>query len=117
MMCGFSDTRLGRSISFQYMRTLECAIRHLSFQKAAQELGITPSAVSQQIKKLEQQCGVQFFERLPNQLVLTTTAKACFEYLHQGMRMLTIATNQIENIRAETLIRISAAPSGGCLSP
>ena len=50
--------------SLTALRTLEAAARHLSFTKAAIELHLTPSAVSRQVRDLEAELGVTFFERV-----------------------------------------------------
>ena len=47
--------------SLNLLRTFEVAGRHLSFTLAAEELCITPSAVSQQIRKLEDELGMALF--------------------------------------------------------
>lgn len=54
-----------------WIRTFEACARHLSFARAAQELGLTPAAVGQHIKHLESQLGSQLFERLPRGIRLT----------------------------------------------
>ena len=53
------------------LRAFEAAARHLSFKLAARELHVTPGAVGQQVKVLEERLGVQLFERLHKQLILT----------------------------------------------
>ena len=53
------------------LRAFEAAARHLSFKLAAHELHVTPGAVSQQVKALEERLGVALFERLHKQLMLT----------------------------------------------
>lgn len=53
------------------LRAFEAAARHLSFKLAAHELHVTPGAVGQQVKTLEERLGVRLFERLHKQLVLT----------------------------------------------
>ncbi len=53
------------------LRSFEAAARHLSFTKAAQELFVTQSAVSHQVRSLEQELGVRLFLRLTRQLRLT----------------------------------------------
>jgi LysR family transcriptional regulator, glycine cleavage system transcriptional activator len=58
------------------LRAFEAAARHLSFKLAAQELHVTPGAVGQQVKALEHRLGVQLFERLHKQLILTEAAQA-----------------------------------------
>ncbi|MEO3432181.1 LysR family transcriptional regulator [Inquilinus sp. CAU 1745] len=53
------------------LRAFEAAGRHLSFKRAAEELSVTPGAVSQQVRHLEQALGVPLFRRLHRSLVLT----------------------------------------------
>ena len=47
------------------LRAFEASARHLSFRRAADELCVTPGAVSQQVKSLEASIGVKLFRRLP----------------------------------------------------
>ena len=54
-----------------WLRSFEAAGRLGSFTEAAAELGVTPSAVSQQVRLLEQHLGAQLFLRLPKGLELT----------------------------------------------
>tara|TARA_R110002073_G_scaffold84612_3_gene201557 strand:+ start:12026 stop:12925 length:900 start_codon:yes stop_codon:yes gene_type:complete len=65
----------GRLSSLNLLRTFEVAGRHLSFTLAAQELCITTSAVSQQIRKLEEEVGAPLFERQPRGLTLSRRGK------------------------------------------
>ena len=58
------------------LRAFEAAARHLSFTRAADELGVTPGAVSQQVKSLEGALGVTLFRRLPRSLILTDEGEA-----------------------------------------
>jgi LysR family glycine cleavage system transcriptional activator len=53
------------------LRAFEAAARHLSFRLAARELHVTPGAVGQQVKSLEDRLGVRLFERLHKQLILS----------------------------------------------
>ena len=53
------------------LRALAVAARHLSFTKAADELNVTQSAVSHQIRHIEELWDVQLFERRPRKLLLT----------------------------------------------
>jgi LysR family transcriptional regulator, glycine cleavage system transcriptional activator len=62
---------LARLPSLDLLRGFEAAARHLSFTKAAQELHVTQSAVSRQIKTIEEQLGVRLFRRLNRALLLT----------------------------------------------
>ena len=63
------------------LRAFEAAARHASFAKAADELAVTPAAVSQQIRLLEADLGVSLFRRLPRGLVLTEAAKSALPEL------------------------------------
>ena len=59
-----------------WLRSFEAAGRLKSFTDAAVELGVTPSAVSQQVRLLEQRLGTQLFLRLPKGLELTDHGKS-----------------------------------------
>ncbi len=58
------------------LRAFEAAARHLSFTKAAEELHVTPAAISHQIKALEEQLGVPLFRRLTRALRLTQAGQS-----------------------------------------
>src|SRR4030095_5517949 len=73
------------------LRAFEAAARHLSFKKAAAELGLTPTAISHQIRLLEQYCGRALFRRRPRPLSLTDA----------GARLVPIVRDSLEAIAAE----------------
>lgn len=62
--------------AFFGLRALEAAARHQSYSRAAEELAVTHGAVSQQIRKLEEELGAKLFERRGNQMIPTPDA-AC----------------------------------------
>ncbi|MFT5260815.1 MAG: LysR family glycine cleavage system transcriptional activator, partial [Gammaproteobacteria bacterium] len=66
------------------LRSFEAAARHLSFTLAAQELNVTPAAVSQQVKLLEEYFGVRLFNRLTRALSLTDSGKIILPALTEG---------------------------------
>lgn len=66
------------------LRVLDAAARHLSFTKAADELAVTPAAVGQQIRALEDMLGVVLFRRTPKGLELTGEAAAGLDALRSG---------------------------------
>jgi LysR family transcriptional regulator, glycine cleavage system transcriptional activator len=66
------------------LRAFEAAARHLSFKKAAAELGLTPTAISHQIRLLEQHCGAALFRRRPRPLSLTEVGARLFPIVHEG---------------------------------
>lgn len=66
------------------LRVLDAAARHLSFTRAADELAVTPAAVGQQIRALEDMLGVVLFRRTSKGLELTDEASAGLESLRTG---------------------------------
>jgi len=67
------------------LRAFEAAARHLSFKKAAAELGVTPTAISHQIKLLELYCGRALFRRRPRPLSLTEAGARLFPVMREGL--------------------------------
>ncbi|MES0874102.1 transcriptional regulator GcvA [Sinimarinibacterium thermocellulolyticum] len=95
------------------LRAFEVAARHLSVQKAAQELFVTPAAVSQQIKALEQRLGVSLFRRLPRRLELTETGAALMQRLSAAFREIEDAVQQVEIKKSDARGRlVIGAPPG-----
>ena len=66
------------------LRVLDAAARHLSFTRAADELAVTPAAVGQQIRALEDLLGVVLFRRTTKGLVLTDEAAAGLDAIREG---------------------------------
>jgi LysR family transcriptional regulator, glycine cleavage system transcriptional activator len=67
------------------LRAFEAAARHLSFKEAADELGVTPTAISHQIRLLEQYCGRALFRRRPRPLSLTEAGARLFPVIRDGL--------------------------------
>lgn len=67
------------------LRAFEAAARHLSFKAAAAELGVTPTAISHQIRLLEETCGRPLFQRRPRPLRLTRVGERLFPVLRNGL--------------------------------
>ena len=70
--------------SLNALRAFEAAARLLSFQKAAEELFVTPSALSYQIKQLEEQLQMPLFERLNRAVALTEAGRRLYPGIHEG---------------------------------
>lgn len=66
------------------LRAFEAAARLRSFKRAAQELSVTPTAVSHQIRALEEHIGVRLFERQTRRVALTAAAERLFPVLRDG---------------------------------
>lgn len=80
------------------IRAFEAAARHQSMMLAAAELGVTPGAVSHQVKKLEQSIGVRLFARRNNALDLTPAGQ---QLQGEAARALTILERAIGNLRRD----------------
>ncbi|MEI4488531.1 LysR family transcriptional regulator [Frigidibacter sp. MR17.14] len=78
-----------------YIRSFESAARHLSFTRAAQELGLTQAAVSSHVRSLEQHVGRQLFTRYPRSLKLTDMGEAYLPTLRQALQQIDEATEAI----------------------
>src|SRR5215831_16587153 len=93
------------------LRSFEAVARHLSFSKAAEELHVTPGAVSQQIRMLEEQLGAKLFDRTRRWVALTDVATRILPDIQTGLEMLARACgSKAGPVDARTLT-ISAAPS------
>src|SRR5580700_10815879 len=79
-----------------FFQGFEAAARNLSFTKAADELFITQSAVSRQIKALEDHLGVMLFERRPRALVLTEPGQALYRVTVDVLERLQAAIDQLK---------------------
>lgn len=99
------------NLSFGALRVFECAARHLSFKRAAEELYITPAAVSQQIKTLEHQLGVKLFNRHNRGLSLTDEAMQGLPTLTRGFDHIIHSVDLIRSAHKESKLTIWMAPS------
>ncbi len=85
--------------SLDFVQGFEAAARHLSFTKAADELALTQSAVSRQIKALEDSLGVALFERQHRALALTPTGEDLYRV---AVDVLSRMQTAVSAIRADT---------------
>lgn len=85
--------------SLDLLQGFEAAARHLSFTKAGEELFLTQSAVSRQIKDLEDQLGVPLFHRRHRALVLTEAGQQFYAAAAQVLTTMRTATSRL---RAQT---------------
>jgi LysR family glycine cleavage system transcriptional activator len=90
------------------LRVLDAAARHLSFTKAADELAVTPAAVGQQIRALEDMLGVVLFRRTPKGLELTGEGTAGLEALRQGFLMFEDAVRAMQAGQSSNSLTIAA---------
>ena len=92
------------------LRAFEAAARHLSFTRAADELSVTPGAVSQQVKSLERALGITLFRRLPRSLVLTSEGEAYLPAIESAFEIISRATESTAPALAGRKLRLGVAP-------
>ena len=93
------------------LRAFEAAARHLSFTKAAEELHVTPAAISHQIKALEEQLGVPLFRRLTRALRLTQAGQAALPPMRDGFDSLADAVDLLRAHENSGALTVSLDPS------
>ena len=93
------------------LKVFEAAARHLSFTKAADELHVTPGAVSQQIKALEDYIGGRLFRRTKRALLLTDAAQASLPILREAFDKLEEASRILTARGDSKRLTVSVAPS------
>ena len=102
--------RYTRLPSLNALRTFEAAARHLSFSAASEELGLTPSAVSHQIRALEESLSSRLFVRLNPGMALTEEGRLLLKGVEAGFLKLVEATDYVKG-RAERRILTICAPT------
>ncbi|WP_443630168.1 LysR substrate-binding domain-containing protein [Candidatus Njordibacter sp. Uisw_056] len=93
--------------SAQSLLIFEVAARHLNFTAAAKELGSTQSAVSQQIRGLEQQLELQLFKRIYRGVVLTDTGEQLYEAVESGFGQMTSCLERLQKTRSRQCINVA----------
>ena len=88
------------------LRAFEAAARHLSFKQAAHELHVTAGAVSQQVRLLEERLGVQLFERLTRQVILTPAGEAYLTPIRKAFGRIAEATAALRPEGITSLLHI-----------
>jgi DNA-binding transcriptional LysR family regulator len=92
------------------LRAFEAAARTGSFVGAAQELQVSPSAISRLVKLLEQRLAVALFERMPNGLMLTERGRAYLSELSVAFERIAQATERVKATSNGALL-IGAGPT------
>ena len=93
------------------LRAFEAAARHLNFSRAADELSVTPGAVSQQIQNLEDYVGGALFKRTPRGLLLTDAAQMALPALREAFDRLAEAASLLTAPVDGRRLTLTAAPS------
>lgn len=93
------------------IRAFESAARWLSFSKAAEELHVTPAAISQQIKQLEDYLGITLFHRLTRAIRLTEEARAVLPLMTEGFDKLAEAIERLSQEEESGRLTVSTTPT------
>ena len=92
------------------LRAFEATARYLSFSKAAEELHVTPAALSHQIRGLEDLLGLKLFIRRPRSIELTEAARLIQPGIRTGFESLRVAIDQLDQGRRERVLVVSSTP-------
>jgi LysR family transcriptional regulator, glycine cleavage system transcriptional activator len=90
------------------LRAFEAAARHHSFSAAANELGVTPTAISHQIRQLEEAFGVKLFQRRPRPLLLTSAGARLYPALRNGFDALVSAVALLAEGDVQAPLRVTS---------
>ncbi|MEM9475928.1 MAG: transcriptional regulator GcvA [Pseudomonadota bacterium] len=93
------------------LRAFDAAARHMSFAKAADELNVTPAALSFQIKSLEEHLGQPLFRRLNRAVDLTEAGRALAPGAQEGFSRLTAAWRAARRLSDTRTITVTAGPA------
>lgn len=93
------------------LRAFDAAARHMSFAKAAEELNVTPAALSFQIKSLEDHLGMPLFRRLNRAVELTEAGRSLAPGAAEGFQTLTAAWSATRRLLDNSTLTVTAGPA------
>src|SRR5262245_60539154 len=102
---------MSRLPSLNGLRAFEAAARHLSFTKAAEELSVTQTAISHQIKRLEEELGLKLFVRQNRSLALTAEARDYLPGIRAAFQDLRLATERLKRKENASMLVVSTLTS------
>lgn len=110
---------MSASFPLPALRAFHHAARNLSFREAAEEIGVTPSAVSHQIRGLEEAAGLRLFRRAGRQVALTPAGDAFWSKVRRAFDLLDEASEELRQQADARTLRVSALPffTDVCLIP
>lgn len=88
------------------LAAFESAARHLSLTKAAEELNVTPGAISKQVRTLEEELGTPLFTRRHRALDLTRAGETLAETLHEGFERIASTFLQVKSANGPSNVTI-----------
>ncbi len=93
------------------LRAFDAAARHLSFTRAAEEMGVTPAAISNQIAELEDQLRVTLFIRTSRTMRLTREGEILSTAASESLETLAKSLHRLKRLENRNQIRVSSTPS------
>ena len=102
---------MSRLPSLNGLRAFEAAARHMSFTKAAEELNVTQTAISHQIKRLEEELGLKLFVRQNRTLALTADARDYLPGIRAAFQDLRLATERLKRKENANVLTVSTMTS------
>jgi len=93
------------------LQAFDAAGRYLSFTEAARELNVTPGAISQQIRLLEESLEIKLFKRMNRLIVLTDAGQLFLPMISAGFEQFSEAVNLVRQKRSDGPLTITSAPS------
>lgn len=93
------------------LRAFDAAARHMSFAKAAEELSVTPAALSFQIKSLEEHLGAPVFRRLNRAVELTEAGRTLAPGTADAFHTLSVAWRAAKRLQDEQTLTVTAGPA------
>ena len=92
------------------LRTFEAAARHQSFKQAAAELGVTPTAVSHQVKQLERHLGCRLFRRETRRVRLTEQGRLLFSVTSEAFDRIEAGLAQLRRRAGRSTLTLGLGP-------
>jgi LysR family transcriptional regulator, glycine cleavage system transcriptional activator len=93
------------------LRAFESTARHMSFSRAADELHVTPAAISHQIHALEQDLGVRLFHRMNRSIELTASARVLLPGLTEAFTSIQASVRRLRAHNDTGTLTVTASPS------
>jgi LysR family glycine cleavage system transcriptional activator len=95
------------------LRAFEAAARSENFTRAAEELGVSQAAVSQQVKSLEATLGLKLIARDGKRLVITSAGKEYLVVVRDALERIAVGTDRLLQNRPSSILTISTSPDFG----
>jgi LysR family glycine cleavage system transcriptional activator len=109
------NTRSSRPLSLGNLRAFEAVARRLSFSEAANELFVTQSAVSRQIKGLEDELGATLFVRGTRHVEITQSGQLLLRSVEAGLQRIDASVRQIRQVHSRKRVSVTTFASFGSL--